>query len=1176
MFPTFTTAFRIAVFLILLGLSRSPAAQLEISGPPGSSALFGNSFFTLLPNGNLVVPDWGYSIPGAYEVGAVHLYDGDTMELISSLTGSVAGDEVGNGGIWTLASGDFLVRSSRWGGGRGAITWVSGKNGLSGVVSASNSLVGTRNFDRVGNDGVILLKNGNYIVQSQSWNEGRGAVTWGSGTSGVSGEVSAANSLVGSMENASVGTSQELSDGNFLVKSSGWNESRGAVTWCSGTAGRSGVVSAANSLVGTFVGDRVWAIHELGGGSYLAANPKWNSERGCLTLIRDSSEMVGEISQDNSLIGSSPGDKVGLSVKQLANGNCVVFSHEWNAKRGAITFCSAASTLRGEVSSANSLIGSLPNDQLGVHPYDLYKTPQIYLLPDGSYLTASAGWNGNRGAVTWGSGTTGKTGEISISNSLVGVNSGDLVGSQGAYSTSDGLLVVRSNSWNGGRGAVTWLNGPAELVGTVSAANSLVGSSPADQVGSRFGILRNGNVIVGSPAWNGKKGAITFAKRSSLPKGAVSAENSLVGGNANDFVGLGHYLYLSNHNLVVCSPDWNAKRGAVTWISGTNGLTGVVSSSNSLVGSLPNDQVGRVSTPQDIGATFGIHEVANSNYVVTSPYWNDQRGAATWGDGAAGIIGAVSPSNSLVGSRQYDKIGLNVTVIQPTGNYILRSSSWNIARGALTWASGVAATAGEVSSANSLVGTSISDWVGSRELTVLKNGNVICPSPDWAGHRGAVTWLNGTTGITGELSASNSFVGSFPDDYVGNGVIIELTNGNCKFSSPGWNGKRGAVTWLDGATGGQGEISALNSVVGSTPNFDFNSYGLGFPDNLDLIDWRSAGLYRVTPWYGAPGVGGVVTQANSVSDGAWTWTVYDTVSRRLIVRLSHSRKLVVIGYTPEIKLLGGSVTIDHGSTSAAVIDGTDFGGVSPEVSSGHVVRTFTIRNTGMEPLILSGSPLIAVSGAHAGDFIVTQLPASTVGALSSTTFQVTFTPSAPGLRNAVLTIANNDTDEGAFSFAVSGRGVTPFDHWRDSHFGSATTGVQALDDFDNDGVANLLEFGFGTFPGTNSSGPGTLTYTGPLAGGGTITATGQPVTMFETTPSGPEFQALFVRRKDYTAARLNYIPQFSAALGEWEDSTTIPTVLADDGVHQIVSVPYPASVGGQTPRFFRVSVGLTP
>ena len=124
------------------------------------------------------------------------------------------------------------------------------------------------------------------------------------------------------------------------------------------------------------------------------------------------------------------------------------------------------------------------------------------------------------------------------------------------------------------------------------------------------------------------------------------------------------------------------------------------------------------------------------------------------------------------------------------------------------------------------------------------------------------------------------------------------------------------------------------------------------------------------------------------------------------------------------------------------------------------------------------------------------------------------------------------------------------------------------------GQKNLFNFAFGINPVTGGSGE--LQYAGTLAGGGTITATGLPRTWVEPSGSGVDFRALFVRRKDYVAAGLTYTPQFSADLLTWADSAAAPAVLADDGVNQIVSVPYPAFIAGKKARFFRISVALAP
>lgn len=156
----------------------------------------------VLPNGNIVVVDSQASIP-ATDAGAVHLYSPAGV-LISTLRGAQAFDQIGNWGITVLANGNFVVESRDWDNGpvvdAGAVTFVNGTTGLSGTVSAANSLTGVRANDRIGS--VSPLANGHFIVTSPDWDNGTtsnvGAVTWVSGTTGRTGPVTAANSLIGS------------------------------------------------------------------------------------------------------------------------------------------------------------------------------------------------------------------------------------------------------------------------------------------------------------------------------------------------------------------------------------------------------------------------------------------------------------------------------------------------------------------------------------------------------------------------------------------------------------------------------------------------------------------------------------------------------------------------------------------------------------------------------------------------------------------------------------------------------------------------------------------------------------------------------------------------------------------------------------------------------------------
>src|SRR6516162_2834637 len=233
---------------------------------------------------------------------------------------------------------------------------------------------------------LTTLSNGNYVVSSINWHGNRGAATWGDGTTGVSGVVSEANSLVGSNPGDLVGSNAELlSNGSFVVGSRFWNGNRGAATWGSGTSGVQGVVSEANSLVGSNPDDQVgYDVSSTSNGNYLVFSPHWNDDRGAVTWISDPTGFRGTADADNSLVGSSPGDRVGGGNPSnyftilLNNGNYVVISPNWNGNRGAVTWGDGSTGVRGVVSEANSLVGSDPGDLVGSN------NPAV--LSNGNYL----------------------------------------------------------------------------------------------------------------------------------------------------------------------------------------------------------------------------------------------------------------------------------------------------------------------------------------------------------------------------------------------------------------------------------------------------------------------------------------------------------------------------------------------------------------------------------------------------------------------------------------------------------------------------------------------------------------------------------------------------------------------------------------------------------------------
>jgi trimeric autotransporter adhesin len=673
-------------------------------------------------------------------------------------------------------------------------------------------LIGSTSGDSLGDGGVTEVGTTDFVVRSTSWDNvaaiDAGAVTWVDGTSGLNGLVSAANSLVGTAADDSVGDGGITllsNNGNYVVRSTGWDNGAvadaGAVTWGSGTAGVKGEVSPANSLVGTT------AFDSVGNGGVTA-----------------------------------------LAI----NGNYVVGSPAWHrgavSDAGAVTWANGTTGFSGAVSAANSLVGTTDFDGVGS---DFLGLSGITPLTDGDYVVVSAAFdNGavvDAGAATWGSGTAGIIGAVTAANSLVGAGDNDRVGTDFAgiaavTPLTNGNYVVTSAAWDDGgaddAGAVTWGDGDGGASGEVAPGNSLVGGRLDDRVGTNSdGInavtaMPDGDYVVTSTLWGDGSGgtgadvgAVTLGNGLGGTVDEVTDVNSLVGTSDGDQIGSGGVTAMAiGGNYVVASPLWDNQgtvdAGAVTWGDGADGTTGEVSAANSLVGTNTGDSVGG----------NGVTALTNGNYVVSSTDWDNVAGAATWGNGTTGTVGAVSAGNSLVGTTADDAVGNAGVTALTNGNYVVASPVWNdglvVDAGAATWGNGAGGTVGAVSDTNSLVGSIALDNVGNDGVISLTNGNYVVDSPLWDNgvvvDAGAVTWSSGVAGPFGVVSAANSLVGTSALDGVGGDGVTQLTNGNYVVTSAHWNNgavsDAGAVTWGNGAGGTVGAVSASNSLAGSSAN----------------------------------------------------------------------------------------------------------------------------------------------------------------------------------------------------------------------------------------------------------------------------------------------------------------------------------------------------------------------
>jgi uncharacterized repeat protein (TIGR01451 family) len=128
---------------------------------------------------------------------------------------------------------------------------------------------------------------------------------------------------------------------------------------------------------------------------------------------------------------------------------------------------------------------------------------------------------------------------------------------------------------------------------------------------------------------------------------------------------------------------------------------------------------------------------------------------------------------------------------------------------------------------------------------------------------------------------------------------------------------------------------------------------------------------------------------------------------------------------PEMDISGNGVSIADGDATPSTLDDTDFGNVN--VASGTNANTFTVTNQGTVALNLTGGPpRVTIGGTHAAGFTLTTdatTPVASGG--GTTTFTITFNPSAVGLRTATVSIANNDSDENPYDFSILGTGTAP-------------------------------------------------------------------------------------------------------------------------------------------------------
>jgi hypothetical protein len=130
---------------------------------------------------------------------------------------------------------------------------------------------------------------------------------------------------------------------------------------------------------------------------------------------------------------------------------------------------------------------------------------------------------------------------------------------------------------------------------------------------------------------------------------------------------------------------------------------------------------------------------------------------------------------------------------------------------------------------------------------------------------------------------------------------------------------------------------------------------------------------------------------------------------------------------PEINVtnLGSVLDILTGDMTPSVPDSTEF--TDTYTGGSQSIIPYLIHNLGGAPLNIIS---IAITGTNPGDFTIQGAPPTgPIAPVSTVSFnkelKINFSPLAPGIRSAIVTIVSNDSNESVYTFKIQGKGVIP-------------------------------------------------------------------------------------------------------------------------------------------------------
>ena len=247
---------------------------------------------------------------------------------------------------------------------------------------------------------------------------------------------------------------------------------------------------------------------------------------------------------------------------------------------------------------------------------------------------------------------------------------------------------------------------------------------------------------------------------------------------------------------------------------------------------------------------------------------------------------------------------------------------------------------------------------------------------------------------------------------------------------------------------------------------------------------------------------------------------------------------VVATLTPGIYTIGapGSAAVDIADDEPIV----SLVASVPDAAEPSVSGAFTVMRTGATTRTLNVA--LGVSGSATGGADYTALPASIAIPAGAASIEIPLVPLsdelAEGGETVILTIAtSSDYTTGAPASAAVTIADAPIQAWRLAEFGADANNPAIAGDFadpDGDGLANLIERGFGTNPLAFSAGP-------------------------TVAMDGGDFVVTY--RRNLAAPDITIAVLMSDNLTSWGDAGATEEILSDDGSTQVIAARVAAPAG---------------